>query len=98
MKLNIGKKITGLEMALSREKIQHNSKLIELMFKGELTVYRDVLESRQLWRTFKLVNAKHKDQSPVRNDSLSVNLLVCWVEMCKQHFCLFLIQQKSLRI
>ena len=37
MKFNIGKKIIGLEiMTLNCEKIQHISKLIELMCKGEL--------------------------------------------------------------
>ena len=37
MKFNIGKKIIGLEiMTLNCEKIQHISKLIELMFKEEL--------------------------------------------------------------
>ena len=37
VKLNIGKKITGLEiMTLNREKIQRISKLVELIFKGEL--------------------------------------------------------------
>ena len=37
VKLNIRKKITGLEiMTLNDKKIQHVSKLTELMFKGEL--------------------------------------------------------------
>ena len=37
VKLNIGKKITGLEiMTLNSETILHVSKLKELMFKGEL--------------------------------------------------------------
>ena len=36
-----------------------------------------VLESRQVGRTFKLVNPKHEDPASVRNDSLSLNLLVC---------------------
>ena len=37
MKLSIVKKITGLEiMTLNRKKIWHVSRLIELMFKGEL--------------------------------------------------------------
>ena len=36
VKLKIGKKRTGLETILNREKIKHVSKLIELMFKGEL--------------------------------------------------------------
>ena len=37
VKLSIDKKITGLKiMTLNCEKIQHVSKVIELMFKGEL--------------------------------------------------------------
>ena len=37
VKLNIGKKTTGLQtMTLNHEKIWHVSKFIELMFKGEL--------------------------------------------------------------
>ena len=32
---------------------------------------------------FKLVNPKHKDQASIRNDCLSLNLLVSWVEICK---------------
>lgn len=37
MSLNIGKKKTGLEiMKLNYKKIQHVSKLIELMYNGEL--------------------------------------------------------------
>ena len=56
MKLNIGKKITRLEiMTLDHKKNQHASKLVELMLKG------DVLESRQVVRTFKNVNPKHED-------------------------------------
>ena len=54
------------------------------MCKGDYTVYRDVLKSRQVGRTFKLVNPKHKDQASVRNDSLGFNLLVWWAEICKQ--------------
>ena len=39
------------------------SKLIELLFIiGSYTFYRDVLESRQIGRAFKLVNPKHEDQ------------------------------------
>ena len=56
MKLNIGKKITGLEMMTSdQKKNQHASKLVELMLKG------DVLESGQVGRTFKHVNPKHEN-------------------------------------
>ena len=49
--------------------------LIELLFiMGSYTVYRDVLESIQIRRAFKLVNPKHEDQASVRNDnSLSLN-------------------------
>ena len=32
------------------------------MSKAELNFYRDVLENRQVGRTFKLVNPKHEDQ------------------------------------
>ena len=67
------------------------------MFKGVCTVHRDVLESRQVGRMFKLVNPKHKNQVSVCNDSLSLNLLVCWAEICKQCVSLFLILQKYLR-
>ena len=35
------------------------------------------LQSRQVGRTFKLVNPKHKGRASVRNDSFSLNLLVC---------------------
>ena len=66
------------------------------MFKGGSIVYRDVLESRQVGKMFKLVNPKHKNQASVHNDSLSLNLLVCWGKICKQCICLFLIPQKSL--
>ena len=62
-----------------------------MIFKGNYTVYREVE------RTFKLVNPKHAEQASVRNDSLRLNLLVCWVEIDKQCVCLFLIRQKSLR-
>ena len=82
-------------MTLNREKIYHVSKLMELMSKGKL--HRDVRKSRQVGRTFKLVNPKHNNRASVRNDSLSLNLLVCWAEICKQCVCLFLIRQKSLR-
>ena len=42
--------------------------------KGELSVYKDVLESRKIGRAFKLVNPKHEDQASVRNaNSLSLN-------------------------
>ena len=40
-KLDIGKKITGLEiMTLNRKKIQHVSKLMELMFKWEFHCFQ----------------------------------------------------------
>ena len=39
--------------------------------------YKDVLESTQVGRTFKLMNPKHEDHASVLNDSLSLNLLVC---------------------
>ena len=40
-KLDIGKKITGLEiMTLNRKKIQHVSKLTELMFKWEFYCFQ----------------------------------------------------------
>ena len=68
------------------------------MFRRELTVYRDVLESRQVERTFKLVNPKYKDRASVHNGFLSLNFLVCWVEICKHCICLFLIQQRSLYV
>ena len=76
-------------MTLDHKKNQHASKLVELMLKG------DVLESRQVGRTFKHVNPKHEDWVSVHNDSLSLNLLVCWAKIRKQCVCLFLIQQKS---
>ena len=42
------------------------SKLIELLFiMGSYTFYRDVLESRQIGRAFKLVNPKHEDQESI---------------------------------
>ena len=45
-----------------------------VVHKGCYTVYRDLLESRQIRRAFKLVNPKHEDQASVRNDnSLSLN-------------------------
>ena len=53
------------------------------MLKGVALFTRDVLESRQLGRTFKLVKPKHEDRASVRNESLSLNLLVCWPEICK---------------
>ena len=56
----------------------------------------DVLQSRQVGRMFKLVNPKHKDQASARNDSLGLNLLVCWARICKQCACLFLTGQKFL--
>ena len=32
---------------------------------GNFTIYRDILENRQVARTFKLVNPEHKDQLKV---------------------------------
>ena len=67
VKFNTAKKKAGLEiMTLNHEKMQHVSNLIELMSKGGggggyNTVYRNVLENRQVGRTFKLVNSKYKD-------------------------------------
>ena len=46
------------------------------MLNGSYTVYRDVLESRMVGRTFNLVNPKHKKQASVCNDFLSLNVLV----------------------
>ena len=79
-------------MTLNHKKIQHVSKFIELLFiRGYYIVYRDVLESRQIRRAFKLVNPKHEDQASVRNgNSLGqINLLVCQAEICKQCVRLF---------
>ena len=46
VKLNIGKKITGLEiMTLNRKKI-YVSKLIELIFKGELHLLQGFFRKR----------------------------------------------------
>ena len=53
---------------------------------GSYTVYRDVLESKQFGRTFKLVMLKHEDQVSVRNESLSLNLLVAELK----YVCLFM--------
>ena len=72
VKFNTAKKKAGLEiMTFNHEKMQHVSNLIELMSKGRgggggggggyNTVYRNVLENRQVGRTFKLVNSKYKD-------------------------------------
>ena len=51
------------------------SKLIELLFiRRSYTLYRDVLESRQIGRVFKLVNPKHENQASVHNNnSLGLN-------------------------
>ena len=46
-----------------------------LGLRGSYTAY--VLESRQVGRTFKLVNPKHEDRASVRYESLSLDLLVC---------------------
>ena len=64
-KLNIGKKITGLEiMTLNREKKKNVSKLIELMFKGELLFLQGcVLKSRLVRGMFKLVESVFEHHS-----------------------------------
>ena len=67
MKWNFGKKISGLQIRFQ---------IIELMLKGSYTVYGDVLKSRQVRRTFKLMNPKHKDWASVHDESLILNLLV----------------------
>ena len=46
------------------------------MLNRSYTVYRDVLESRIVGKTFNLVNPKHKKQASVCNDFLSLNMLV----------------------
>ena len=48
-------------MTLNFKNMQHVFNRRELMSKGELH-YRDVLEKRQVGRTFKLVNPKHEDR------------------------------------
>ena len=53
------------------------SPLPRLGLRGSYTAYGDVLESRQVGRTFKLVNPKHEDRASVRCESLSLDLLVC---------------------
>ena len=53
------------------------SPLPRLGLRGSYTAYGDVLESRQVGRTFKLVNPKHEDRASVRYESLSLDLLVC---------------------
>ena len=58
-------------------KNDHISKVVELIFKVELNCLPVFLQSRQVGRTFKLVNPKHKGRASVRNDSFSLNLLVC---------------------
>ena len=98
IKLNIGKKITRLGvMTLNSEKIQHVSKLIELMFKGEL----HCLQGCFIKQTYMLgplnsraLNMRAKHQFVM---TLSLNLLVCWGKICKQCVCFYLVQQKSLR-
>ena len=42
---------------------------------------------------FKLVNPKHKDLASAHNDSVSLKLLICWIEIRKQCVSLFLIRQ-----
>ena len=46
------------------------------MLNRRCTVYRAVLESRMVGRTFNLVNPKHNEQASVCNDFLSLNVLV----------------------
>ena len=56
-------------MILNCEKKLSFPELQNCYSKGSLTVYRDILESRQVGKTFKLVNPKHEDRASVRNDS-----------------------------
>ena len=49
-------------MTLNREKAYLISKVVELIFKGELNYVQGCL---QVGRTLKLVNPKHEDQVPV---------------------------------
>ena len=85
VKLSIGKKITGLEiLTLYCKKFDMFPNLKNWCLRGCYSVYRDVLKGRQVGRTFKLVNPK----ASVCNDSLSLNLLVCWTEISKQ--CVFI--------
>ena len=62
-------KTSLLKSAVRNNDIEpHVSKLIELLFiRGSYTVCRDLLESRQIGRAFKLVNPKHEGQASVRN-------------------------------
>ena len=54
-KLNIGKKVTGLEMmTLNHEKISMFPNLQKRCLRGSYTVYRDVLESRGRLNPFKV--------------------------------------------
>ena len=58
-------------MTLNRKKV---------FIRGSYTLYRNVLESIQIGRAFKLVNHKHEDRASVHNDnslSVLINLLVC---------------------
>ena len=74
MKLNIGKKITGSEiMTLNLEKICMFPNLYKPCLSVSCTVYRDVLESRQVGKMFKLVNPINKDWVSVHNDSHNVH-------------------------
>ena len=74
VKLNIGNKITRLEiMTLNRKKMSMFPNLFNSCLRLSYTVYRHILESRQVGRAFKLPNLK-QDRVPVHNDSLSLNL------------------------
>ena len=94
MKLNIGKSITGLEMMVSMNGMFPN--LQNWCLRGSYTVFRDVLESRQVGRMLKLVNPKHKDWGCISSYWLSLNLSASCTEINKQFVHLFLIGQKSL--
>ena len=71
MKLNIGMEITGFDiMTLNCKKISIFPNLYKSCLRGSYTVYRDVLENRQVGRAFKLVHPKNEDQVLVHNDSV----------------------------
>ena len=70
IKLNIGNKMIGLGiLALNLEKIWHFSKLIELMFKGELHCLQNVFLRMELQMNLQL-NYWRKDNW--------AHLLKCW--------------------
>ena len=74
-------KTSLLKSAVRNNDIEpHVSKLIELLFiRGSYTVCRDVLESRQIGKAFKLVSPKQrtKHQFVMTTLSVLINLLVC---------------------